>query len=96
MPLTNKRQTILDVAVSVMTLKGKDSTISEIADKAGVTDSVIYHFFKNKDDLLFFAAGEYFIRFPVQQTDKCDPVFLVVLKPQYLGLQLPGPFDGEL
>jgi TetR/AcrR family fatty acid metabolism transcriptional regulator len=56
---SNKRQAILDVAVSVMSQKGKDSTISEIAAGAGVADSVLYHYFKNKDDLLFHAAGEY-------------------------------------
>lgn len=59
MAQANKRQAILDVAVCVMSKKGKDSTISEIAAGAGVTDSVLYHYFKNKDDLLFYAAGEY-------------------------------------
>ncbi len=59
MALSNKRQAILEIAVSVMSEKGKDSTISEIAAGAGVADSVLYHYFKNKDDLLFHAAGEY-------------------------------------
>lgn len=55
----NKKRAILDVAVDVMSRKGKDSTIAEIAAAAGVTDSVLYHYFTNKDDLLFHAAGEY-------------------------------------
>lgn len=56
---SNKKQAILDVAVDIMSQKGKDATIAEIAAAAGVTDSVLYHYFKNKDDLFFYAAGEY-------------------------------------
>lgn len=59
MPAPDKRQAILDVAVDAMSKKGKNCTISEIAAGTGVTDSVLYHYFKNKDDLLFHAAGEY-------------------------------------
>ncbi len=58
-PQPQRKQRILDFAVSVMSRKGKDSTIAEIAAGSGVTDSVLYHYFKNKDDLLFHAAGEY-------------------------------------
>ena len=37
-----------------MSLKGpNDTSISEIAQSAGVKDSIIYQFFKNKEDLLF-------------------------------------------
>lgn len=55
----DRKQRILEFAVSAMSRKGKDATISEIATGSGVTDSVLYHYFKNKDDLLFHAAGEY-------------------------------------
>ncbi len=55
---TGKRQIILDAAVSVLSKKGKKATIAEIAEAAGVNDSIIYHYFQNKTDLLFYAAGE--------------------------------------
>ena len=58
MASADKKQNIIDVAVSVLSRKGKKTTISEIAAAAGVNDSVIYHYFKNKTDLLFYAAAE--------------------------------------
>ena len=52
----NKKQKILRAAQIIISEKGlKDSTITEIARKAGVVDSIIYHYFKNKEDLLFCA-----------------------------------------
>lgn len=42
-----------------MSRKGKDATVAEIAAASGVTDSVLYHHFQNKEDLLFHAAGAY-------------------------------------
>ncbi len=59
MAQSNKKQLILNVAVEIMSRKGIDSTIAEIAAASGVTDSVLYHYFKNKEDLLFHAAGEH-------------------------------------
>jgi AcrR family transcriptional regulator len=51
-----KRQRILNAAQEIISEKGlKDSTIIEIASKAGVVDSIIYYYFKNKEDLLFCA-----------------------------------------
>lgn len=51
----------MDAAQEVLSQKGlHDGTISEIAQKAGVTDSVIYHHFKNKEDLLFSVIGLHF------------------------------------
>jgi AcrR family transcriptional regulator len=51
-----KRQKILNAAQEIISEKGlKDSTITEIARKADVVDSIIYHYFKNKEDLLFCA-----------------------------------------
>jgi TetR/AcrR family fatty acid metabolism transcriptional regulator len=52
----NKRQKILNAAQETISEKGlKRSTITEIARRAGVVDSIIYHYFKNKEDLLFRA-----------------------------------------
>ena len=50
---------ILAAAEEVMSEKGyASSSISEIARKANVTDSVIYQYFKGKQDLLFSVPGE--------------------------------------
>jgi TetR/AcrR family fatty acid metabolism transcriptional regulator len=55
---TNKSEEILAAAEEIMSQKGMaETSISEIARKAGVVDSVIYHFFKNKEDLLFSIPG---------------------------------------
>lgn len=52
----DKRRAILLAAQEIFSQKGlKDSTVTEIAQKAGVVDSIIYHYFKNKEDLLFWA-----------------------------------------
>ncbi len=53
------RQQILAAAEQIMTKRPYESTISEIASSAGVADSVIYHYFKNKEDLLFSILGEH-------------------------------------
>ena len=43
----NRRGAILRAAQEVFSQKGlADSSISEIAKKAGVVDSIIYHYFK--------------------------------------------------
>jgi len=59
MTVSFKKQRILDNAAKIMSQKGKNSTIAEIASASGITDSVIYHHFKNKEDLLCYAAGEH-------------------------------------
>ena len=41
-----------------MSKKGSKASISEISEQSGVTDSVLYHYFKNKEDLLFSVAQE--------------------------------------
>ena len=41
-----------------MAQKGLDATITEIASAAGVHDSIIYYYFKNKEDLMFSVVGE--------------------------------------
>lgn len=54
------KQRILAAASTVMTEKGLvDSTIAEIAAKAMVAESVIYHYFKNKEDLLFSITADH-------------------------------------
>ncbi len=55
----DKRAKILASAEEIMSEKRlADTTISEIAAKAGVADSVIYQYFKGKEDLLFSVPGE--------------------------------------
>lgn len=55
----DKKTQILKAAVSVMEQKGPEAKISEIAAAASVNNSVIYHYFKDKEDLLFCAVGEH-------------------------------------
>ena len=49
----NSKELILSAAERIMSEKGMNATISEIASEAGVFDSHIYHYFKNKEDLMF-------------------------------------------
>lgn len=54
------REQILKAAQEMFCKHGQaNATISEIAVRAGVTDSAIYHYFKNKEDLLFSIIGLY-------------------------------------
>ena len=56
-----KKKAIIQAAREIICEKGlMDSTISEIAKKAGVVDSIIYHYFKNKEDLLFCTVDQEF------------------------------------
>lgn len=51
---TDKYHRILEAAIQVFADQGFfQSTISQIARKAGVADGTIYLYFKNKDDILF-------------------------------------------
>ena len=55
----NRKKKILMAAQEIFSQKGLvDSSISEIAKKAKVADSIIYHYFKNKEDLLFSAVSD--------------------------------------
>jgi TetR/AcrR family fatty acid metabolism transcriptional regulator len=59
MKIDDKRAKILAAAEEIMSKKGlAESTISEIAREARVVDSIIYQFFKGKEDLLFSVPGE--------------------------------------
>ncbi len=54
-----KKQAILRAAQEIFAEKGlANSTVSEIAKKADVVDSIIYHYFENKEDLLFSCIEE--------------------------------------
>jgi TetR/AcrR family fatty acid metabolism transcriptional regulator len=76
--INEKRQKILDAAERIMSAKGRGATISEISAASGVTDSVLYHYFKNKEDLLFSVAQEH-LRDALERLDEqlqgiMDPV----------------------
>jgi TetR/AcrR family fatty acid metabolism transcriptional regulator len=76
--MNEKRQKILDAAEHIMSAKGRGATISEISAASGVTDSVLYHYFKNKEDLLFSVAQEH-LRDALEKLDEqlqgiMDPV----------------------
>ena len=75
---SEKRRKILDAAERIMSAKGRGATISEISAASGVTDSVLYHYFKNKEDLLFSVAQEH-LRDALEKLDEqlqgiMDPV----------------------
>lgn len=54
-----RREDIIKAAQEIFSQKGlADSSISEIAKSAGVVDSIIYHYFKNKEDLLFYSLAD--------------------------------------
>jgi AcrR family transcriptional regulator len=58
-PGSDKKLRILTVAEEIFSNKGfKETTISEIASQAGINDSVIYRYFKGKEDLLFAIIEE--------------------------------------
>lgn len=52
------KKRILSAGEEIMAETGLNSKISHIATRAGVSDSVLYHYFKNKEDLLFSIAEE--------------------------------------
>ena len=55
----NKKDHIIDSAEKIMSEKGiKNASIAEIARNSGVADSVIYHYFKSKEDLIFSIASK--------------------------------------
>jgi len=56
----DRRSKILFTAEKIFARKGSNNTtISEIASRAGVVDSLIYQYFKNKEDLLFSIPYEH-------------------------------------
>jgi TetR/AcrR family fatty acid metabolism transcriptional regulator len=58
-PGSDKKLRILAAAEEIISNKGfKETTISEIASQAGINDSIIYRYFKGKEDLLFSIIEE--------------------------------------
>jgi len=57
--VAEKKDAILRAAQEILAEKGlRQSTVSEIAKRAGVFDSEIYRYYKNKEDLLFYSLSE--------------------------------------
>jgi len=54
----DKKKQIIIAALKSISENGMNTTIADIAMKAGVQNSIIYQFFKNKKDLLYHAMGE--------------------------------------
>src|SRR4030043_1417262 len=53
-PDKNTKELLLRVAVDLFSQKGYlDTSIRDISAKTGITSSIIYHYFKDKEDLLF-------------------------------------------
>lgn len=52
------KKKILAAGETIMAEAGLNARISDIAARAGVSDSVLYHYFKNKEDLLFSIAED--------------------------------------
>ncbi len=58
-----KKQIIISAATKLIAEKGlKNTSVAEIAKGAGVVDSILYHYFIDKDDLLFAALEEQLIK----------------------------------
>jgi len=59
----DRRQAILDGARVVFSSRGFESaSIGEIATASGVSDGLVYRYFKNKRDLLVEVLGEFYLR----------------------------------
>ena len=58
------RQAILDAATQVFLAQGKDDfSLRQVAEETGYSPTTIYLYFRDKDDLLFHAAQDGFVRF---------------------------------
>ena len=58
-PGDERRELILEAALEVFSEKGyKGSTITHIAEKAGINRGLIYHYFTNKEDLYKSIIGK--------------------------------------
>lgn len=54
MSTKNTREKLLHTAINLFYQKGySDTSIREIGAKAGISSSIIYHYFKNKEEILF-------------------------------------------
>ncbi len=84
------REAIIDAAVRVFSAKGVSrTTLTDIADEAGVTRGAIYWHFKNKEDLLEVLWDDILspfeaVRHAGEDTNEADPLGL--LEKAYLDL----------
>lgn len=52
--ISKRKEKIIDAAIEVLKEKSvEEATVREIAERAGVTTGSIYHYYKNKDELLY-------------------------------------------
>ncbi|MEN8246292.1 MAG: TetR/AcrR family transcriptional regulator [Thermodesulfobacteriota bacterium] len=57
--MNNNKAKIIEAAEALVFEKGiADTTVTAVAQKAGVADSLVYQYFKNKEDLLFSVVIE--------------------------------------
>ena len=55
----NKKQSIIEASQKLIAERGiRNCNIAKIAKNAGVVDSILYHYFVNKEDLLFATLAE--------------------------------------
>ncbi len=77
----DRREQIIEAALRVFAQKGFDrATNKDIADKAGITPGLIYHYFKSKEDLLRAAIADY----PPRQLLRSLPPEMLELPPEEL------------
>ncbi|MEO8610114.1 MAG: TetR/AcrR family transcriptional regulator [Chloroflexota bacterium] len=77
----DRREQIIDAALQVFSQKGFERTTNkDIADEAGITPGLIYHYFKSKEDLLKAAIEDH------------SPVGFVHSLPEQLFEQPPEQF----
>lgn len=68
-----RRDNLIDAALRVFAAKGyADTTMTDIARKAGVSTPVLYEYFKTKEDLLF-AIPEKFMEEPIRIMEYVAP-----------------------
>src|ERR1041385_6833359 len=77
----DRREQIIDAALLVFSQKGFERTTNkDIAQAAGITAGLIYHYFESKEELLKAAIEQY------------SPVGLVHSLPEEILKQPPAPF----
>ena len=63
---TEKRDLLIEAGLRVFSRKGfSGSTIKDIAQEASVTSGLIYHYFDNKEDLLWGIIEEHTLYYKV-------------------------------
>ena len=68
-----RKDNVIDAALRVFAEKGySDTTMTDIARKAGVSTPVLYEYFKTKEDLLF-AIPEKFTAEPIKIAEYVAP-----------------------